>query len=64
MLEAPPGSGNMVLSHKNSPVPRKLFPAMDQVIKILVVVLWSLQRGFLPLPACSTRGRDLPPLRG
>lgn len=64
MLEAFPGNGNMGLSHKNSPVPRKLLPAMDQVIKILVVVLWSLQRGFLPLHARCTRGRDLPPFRG
>lgn len=57
MLEAPRGNSNMGLSHKNSPVPRKLLPAMDQVIKTLLVVLWSLQRGFLPPHGCSSRGR-------
>lgn len=57
VLEAPPGNGNMGLSHKNSPEPRKLLQAMDQVMKILVLVLWSLQRGFLPLLACQHKGQ-------
>lgn len=66
MLEAPLGDGNVGLSHKHSPVPRKLQPAMDQVIKLKYWYLCcgASSEGFSHYLPASTRARDLSPFLG
>lgn len=63
MLEAPLGNGNVELSQKYSPVPRKLWPAMDQVIKLKYWYLYcrASSEGFSHYLPASTRARALPP---
>lgn len=63
VLEAPPDTGNAGFSHMRSSVPMKLWPAMDQVIKLKYQYLCcgASSDDFFNYLSASRRARDLPP---